>query len=732
MRKQLINKLFLHFGFSLLLFCLACSGSKQAIQRDSQAKISQREQETGVQIARKTKTDYSDWVDGRFTIGTTTTGQKLLYGYPAPNSTSHTVIKVDDFLAANDPGIGTYLLGPQRIDDFSYEVAWTFRQVSIVQRLTPMLKNDRGMVWIQYHIKNIDTIAHSVGLLLELDTMIGSNDAAPLASSSGIIERETQYLAEDVPDFFHAYEMATAFHTLTGQGLLYSAGATPPDLMIAGDWGRLKAVNWDEYQSRSRHYGDSAVLYRWDPQILQPGDSLFIGTYYGLGSSFSGQFEDMLVKLNGPGEINFINNELVPNPFEVVVIAINTGSNPLNNLVADLKLPEGIEFAPGQTTPKSMTPDYLTKEKMCSASWKLQLTGTPAAVQNFNLAVEITHANSRSNPAVLAGQLKFDPEFRIKPAPDIRLVMASRSTAQMVTIHHLQVQVIDDETGQPITAGTLKIEGPDTSYALHTDSQGEGSLSFRREMNNLTKLNFNIEYPGYLPLDRTEELGRAVGDTASKEFRLIRNEFEFCGQLKSSNPETLVTGGRLVLTNADTTIEIAADEQGRFSRVIKKYLQPERNAYRLYVYPDNHFFFIENLEFLVPRQFKQNRDFTLPRLENGAKVILFNVFYEQYRYFLTMQTFPELFWSVEYIKKHPNLVFEIGGHTSSPGSSSYNQWLSERRAEGVRDFYVGLGIPETSLRIRGYGEDFPIATNLTGEGQAQNRRVELKIVEINP
>jgi outer membrane protein OmpA-like peptidoglycan-associated protein len=225
-------------------------------------------------------------------------------------------------------------------------------------------------------------------------------------------------------------------------------------------------------------------------------------------------------------------------------------------------------------------------------------------------------------------------------------------------------------------------------------------------------------------------LGSVISDTASKVFRLIRNEFEFCGQLKSNRAGQVVSGGKLVLTNPDTTIEFDADERGQFSRVMKKYLQPDQNAYTVYIYSDNHFFFIENIEFQLPRTYRQYREFVVPNLENGAKVILYNVFYEQYRYFLTQRTFPELLRSVDYLKAHPNLVIEIGGHTSSPGSSSYNLWLSERRAEAVRDFYVGLGIPESSLRIKGYGEDFPIATNLTRDGQAQNRRIELKVMDV--
>ena len=47
---------------------------------------------------------------------------------------------------------------------------------------------------------------------------------------------------------------------------------------------------------------------------------------------------------------------------------------------------------------------------------------------------------------------------------------------------------------------------------------------------------------------------------------------------------------------------------------------------------------------------------------------------------------------------------EIGGHTDSRGSTSYNQALSERRASAVPDYLVGLGVERSRIRIKPYGE----------------------------
>ena len=70
--------------------------------------------------------------------------------------------------------------------------------------------------------------------------------------------------------------------------------------------------------------------------------------------------------------------------------------------------------------------------------------------------------------------------------------------------------------------------------------------------------------------------------------------------------------------------------------------------------------------------------------------------------------------------------FEVAGHTSSIGTSEYNQALSERRAEAVRAYLVSRGVENGRMVAKGYGETQPLVPN-SSEGYAwQNRRVELR------
>src|ERR1700676_938388 len=74
---------------------------------------------------------------------------------------------------------------------------------------------------------------------------------------------------------------------------------------------------------------------------------------------------------------------------------------------------------------------------------------------------------------------------------------------------------------------------------------------------------------------------------------------------------------------------------------------------------------------------------------------------------------------------YPSLKLAVEGNTDSVGSESFNQQLSEQRAEGVRSYLTHQGIPEASTSARGFGKNRPIASNDTSEGRQQNRRVEL-------
>jgi OOP family OmpA-OmpF porin len=93
------------------------------------------------------------------------------------------------------------------------------------------------------------------------------------------------------------------------------------------------------------------------------------------------------------------------------------------------------------------------------------------------------------------------------------------------------------------------------------------------------------------------------------------------------------------------------------------------------------------------------------------------------------QYHDQLQTGVRILTDNPTIKVQVQGHTDSKGSDAYNQALSERRAEAVKNYIVAAGIDASRISSSGVGEAKPIATNETAEGRAQNRRIEIKILK---
>lgn len=85
----------------------------------------------------------------------------------------------------------------------------------------------------------------------------------------------------------------------------------------------------------------------------------------------------------------------------------------------------------------------------------------------------------------------------------------------------------------------------------------------------------------------------------------------------------------------------------------------------------------------------------------------------------------------EFLQENPERQVMVEGYTDSTGSAEYNQQLSERRAEAVRRELVRMGVDAQRVTARGYGKEYPVASNDNPSGRAMNRRVEVTISNDN-
>lgn len=102
-----------------------------------------------------------------------------------------------------------------------------------------------------------------------------------------------------------------------------------------------------------------------------------------------------------------------------------------------------------------------------------------------------------------------------------------------------------------------------------------------------------------------------------------------------------------------------------------------------------------------------------------------DVFFDYDSAILKPGAYTEIDRTAGVLNRYPQTTILVAGHTDSKGSETYNQQLSERRAQAVRDALVNRGVDPRRLRVIGYGESQPISSD-----DAMNRRVELRIEAI--
>lgn len=115
--------------------------------------------------------------------------------------------------------------------------------------------------------------------------------------------------------------------------------------------------------------------------------------------------------------------------------------------------------------------------------------------------------------------------------------------------------------------------------------------------------------------------------------------------------------------------------------------------------------------------------------ERGIVLTLDDVLFEFNKAVLQPGSERTLRKVAEFLREHPGRDVRIEGFTDSIGTDSYNQQLSERRADAVRAALVDAGVAPERIVSAGYGEQYPVATNDTEAGRQQNRRVEIIIAD---
>ncbi|MBC8510827.1 MAG: OmpA family protein [Cryomorphaceae bacterium] len=185
-------------------------------------------------------------------------------------------------------------------------------------------------------------------------------------------------------------------------------------------------------------------------------------------------------------------------------------------------------------------------------------------------------------------------------------------------------------------------------------------------------------------------------------------------------------------------IEIILNETGKvytsfFSNsVTGKFLLslPAGNNYGISVSADGYLFHSENFDLPKGDGFNNvTKDVELKNIKVGSNIALRNVFFNTGKWEVKDDSYAELARLVLLLNDVPSLKIEISGHTDNIGAESFNELLSQRRADAVVNYLVEKGVDKNRLSAKGYGQSNPVDSNDTAEGRASNRRTEFEIIE---
>lgn len=123
----------------------------------------------------------------------------------------------------------------------------------------------------------------------------------------------------------------------------------------------------------------------------------------------------------------------------------------------------------------------------------------------------------------------------------------------------------------------------------------------------------------------------------------------------------------------------------------------------------------------------EGRFATITRNARGTIVSLADILFDFNKATLKRDVEFSLVKIATILDQFPEMKIQIEGHTDNVGTAAYNQDLSERRAQSVRDFLVSQGVTAERMTVAGYGLTRPVADNATEAGRQKNRRVDLVI-----
>ncbi|MDO7874876.1 OmpA family protein [Hymenobacter sp. ASUV-10] len=182
--------------------------------------------------------------------------------------------------------------------------------------------------------------------------------------------------------------------------------------------------------------------------------------------------------------------------------------------------------------------------------------------------------------------------------------------------------------------------------------------------------------------------------------------------------ENLLTGEEIGVTETDPT-------DGSYTIVLPSGVQYGYRAEAKNYIAEN-----ANLDVTARDKYtEQTQDLFLVPFAVGQTIKLNNIFFQQSKYYLRTNSYPELARLIRILKEYPTVEIKLSGHTDNQGDPTLNLKLSLDRVNEVKKYLSSHGISSARITTEGFGDTKPVASNDKEDTRALNRRVEFTITK---
>ena len=353
------------------------------------------------------------------------------------------------------------------------------------------------------------------------------------------------------------------------------------------------------------------------------------------------------------------------------------------------------------------------------------------SVEKENKGSNETGTNEISNEMLVPGYALGEippitapemPDLSVKENPNAKITLDM--TEKISAIPGINVTPVRIENGN-ILGGDYSLQNGENSEGEYTDE----NLTIKRNKDGSGEYT-NKETGVTLQVD-AQGSGQYLDDKNKVSFQIAADG---TGVYKDENDDVIITiaENSSTYTKGNITVKNNDDGSGTYNDKDKDLLIENDGKGKAIITLKGKSTEVEAKPLEKPEKFPKLKMVPpVPSIEANSLLITLDsgILFDVDKYDVRPEADRALASLATVLKEADVKAFEIDGHTDSDASDEYNQALSEKRANAVKDFLAFQGLT-SEITIIGYGESRPVASNDTPEGKQKNRRVEILIPTI--